>query len=426
MERKHLRMSAKEIDRIPVVEKLTGGEMTVKQAAEALALSTRQVKRLKKRFAKSGAAGLVHRNRGRVSNCQIPQTEIDRVMTIVQNLYSDFGSTLALEKLQEKHNVTFSRETLRKAMITKGMWKVKRKHYLVVHQQRKRRDREGELVQIDGSPHQWFENRGPYCSLLVFVDDATGKLKHLMFAGAETTNNYFIALDTYIRRFGKPIFLYSDKHGVFRVNTRRGETASVDDSNGLTQFGRALSELNITAIFANSPQAKGRVEKVNGTLQDRLVKEMRLRGICSIEEGNVYLPQFMDFYNSKFAVCAKDPKDAHRPLLESEKLEDILLTKSTRTLSKNLEFSYKSKVYQLQIKRPTYSMRFAKIVVFEDWDGHIRVYYKGQKLDFRVTQSLPSTKIADSKEIYQEVEEVVRKPWKPAKDHPWRNYNFNL
>lgn len=422
----HFNMSAKEIDRTPIVEKLTDGEMTVKQAAGTLSLSTRQVKRLKKRFAKLGPKGLMHRNRGRESRRQTPQAEIDRVMRIVADLYYDFGPTLALEKLQEKHNVTISRETLRKAMIAKGIWKIKRRRYLVVHQQRERRDREGELVQIDGSPHNWFESRGPYCTLLVFVDDATGKLKHLMFAGAETTNNYFRVLNAYIRKFGKPISLYSDKHGVFRVNTRRGETASVDDSNGLTQFGRALSELNITAIFANSPQAKGRVEKVNGTLQDRLVKEMRLRGTCSIEEGNDYLPQFMDFYNSKFAVCAKDPKDAHRPLLESEKLEDILLTKSTRVLSKNLEFSYKSKVYQLQVERPTYSMRFAKIVVFEDWNGNIRVYYKGKKLNFRVAQKLPNTKIVDPKELYQEVEEVVRKPWKPAKDHPWRNYSFNL
>lgn len=424
--KEHFNMSAKEIDRIPIVKKLTGGEMTVKQVAETLALSTRQVKRLKKRFAKFGPKGLMHRNRGRESRRQTPRAEIDKVMTIVEDLYSDFGPTFALEKLKEKHNVTFSRETLRKAMIEKGIWKAKRRHYLVVHQQRRRRDREGELVQIDGSPHNWFESRGPYCTLLVFVDDATGKIKHLMFAGAETTNNYFRALDAYIRKFGKPLALYNDKHGVFRVNTRRGETASVDDNNGLTQFGRALKELGITAIFANSPQAKGRVEKMNGTLQDRLVKEIRLRGVSSIADGNAFLPEFMDSYNHRFAVCAKDKLDAHRPLLGSEKLEDILLTKSTRVLSKNLEFTYKNKIYQIKVERPTYSMRFAKVIVSEDWDENIRVYYKGQKLSFEIAQGLANSKIVDSKELYQEVEEVVRKPWKPAKDHPWRNYNFNL
>lgn len=169
---------------------------------------------------------------------------------------------------------------------------------------------------------------------------------------------------------------------------------------------------------------KGRVEKANGTLQDRLVKEMRLRGILSIEAGNAYLPQFVEAYNRKFAVCAKDAQDAHRVLLESEKLEDIFVCKSTRTLSKNLEFSYKNCIYQLKIERPTYAMRFAKVIVLEDWDEQIRVYYKGRKLDATVAQRLPKTKIVDSKELYQEVEEIVRKPWKPAKDHPWRNYSL--
>lgn len=422
--KEHFKMSVKEIDRISIFEKLTKGEMTAKQAAETLALSTRQVKRLKKRFAEVGAAGLIHKNRGRESKCQTPQAEIDRVTKIVADLYPDFGPTFALEKLQESHNVSFSRETLRQAMITKGIWKPKKKRYLVVHQLRKRRDREGELIQIDGSPHNWFEDRGEYCTLLVFVDDATGKLKHLMFAGAETTNNYFRAVDAYIRKFGKPLAFYSDKHGVFRINSRRAETASVDDNNGLTQFGRALKELNITPIFANSPQAKGRVEKANGTLQDRLVKEMRLRGISSIEQGNVYLPQFVEAYNRKFAVCAKDTQDAHRSLLESEKLEDILVCKSTRTISKNLEFSYKNSIYQLKVERPTYTMRFAKVIVLEDWDGNIKLCYKGQKLDFTVAQRLPKVKIVDSKELYQEVEKIVRRPWKPAKDHPWRSYSI--
>lgn len=422
MKKGHFKMSAKEIDRIGIIERLTSGEIMVKQASEMLRLSTRQVKRLKKRFRLFGSIGLIHKSRGKTSNRQIPRVEIEKAIKIVSDRYSDFGPTFALEKLKENHGVTFGRETLRKTMIEKGIWKTKKKRYVVVHQQRKRREREGELVQVDGSPYLWFENRGPYCTLLVFVDDATGKLKHLMFAKAETTNNYFMAVDAYIRKFGKPQALYSDKHGVFRVNTRRGETASVDDNNGLTQFGRALKELGISLIFANSPQAKGRVEKINGTLQDRLVKEIRLRGISSIAEGNVYLNEFMVSYNRKFAVCARDKQDGHRPLLESEKLEDILLTKSTRILSKNLEFVYKSGMYQVRFDRPPYSMRHARVVVFEDWSGNIRVHYKGKNLKFEIAQRLPGLKIADSKEVYQEVEKIIRKPWKPAENHPWRNY----
>lgn len=424
MEKGHFKMSAKEIDRISVMEKLVNGKLKVKLAAATLQLSTRQVKRLKKRFGDFGPKGLIHKNRGRVGNRQISELEIERAIDIVAQNYADFGPTLALEKLKENHGVTFGRERLRLAMIAKGIWKVKKKRYVVVHQQRRRRDREGELVQADGSPHLWFEDRGPYCTLLVFVDDATGKLKHLMFAKAETTNNYFVAIGAYICKFGKPAALYVDKHGVFRVNTRRSATASVDDANGLTQFGRAMQELNITLIFANSPQAKGRVEKINGTLQDRLVKELRLKGICTMEAANAFLDEFMDRFNRKFAVEPYNKQDAHRLLLPSENLDDILVKKETRVLSKNLEFTYKTKLYQLKVDRPGYSMRHARVTVLEDIKGNIGVHYKGKELKYVVTKRLPDLKIADPKEIYQEVEKVMRKPWKPAKDHPWRNYSL--
>jgi transposase len=304
MEKGNLTMSVKEINRIAIMEKLVSGDIKVKQAASSLQLSTRQVKRLKKSFTLLGVKGLIHKSRGKASSRKVPGKEIARALRIVGKKYPDFGPTFALEKLKELHGITFSRETLRGAMIGNGMWKPKKQRYVVVHQQRKRRIREGELVQVDGSPHLWFENRGPYCTLLVFIDDATGKLKHLMFARAETTNDYFRATDAYIRQFGKPVALYTDKHGVFRVNTKRNNMASVDDANGLTQFGRAMQELAITLIFANSPEAKGRVEKANGTLQDRLVKEMRLKGISNLKDGNLYLPEFMEAYNQRFSVCA--------------------------------------------------------------------------------------------------------------------------
>ncbi len=421
--RGHLIMSAKEIDRIPTMEALIKGEITVKGAAQTLRLSTRQVKRLKKRFSKLGPEGLMHKNRGRTSNRKLPKPAVDRAVAIVKRDYFDFGPTLALEKLKENHNVTFSRETLRQAMIEKGLWKPKKKRYVTLHQTRRRRDREGELVQADGSPHLWFEDRGTYCTLLVFIDDATGKLKHLEFAKAETTEAYFRAMNTYIGKHGKPLALYVDKHGVFRVNSRRSETASVDDNNGLTQFTRAMQELNIGMIFANSPEAKGRVEKVNGTLQDRLVKEMRLRGIATMEAGNAYLPEFINFYNLRFAVAARNSQDAHRALLPSEELTRILVVKQIRTLSKNLEFQYQSRRYLVQLERPPYSMRHAKVVVVDNWrNGEIALYYKNQKLTVRMVDAVPDLKVASAKEVYQEVEKHVKKPWKPAENHPWRNY----
>lgn len=419
----HLLMSTKEIDRLAVVEKLVKREIKVKEAAEQLILSTRQVKRLKKRFRRFGPAGLVHGNRGKTSSRKLPEVEINRALNIVSKNYPDFGPTLAFEKLVENHNVSFSVETLRKSMIEEGIWKPKKKRALIVHQTRKRREREGELVQADGSPHAWFEDRGPYCSLLVFIDDATSKLEHLQFASAETTEAYFRATDNYIKAHGKPLALYVDKHSVFRVNSRRSETASVNDNNGLTQFGRAMMELSIELIFANSPEAKGRVEKVNGTLQDRLVKEMRLKNISSIEEGNLYLSEFIKSYNRKFAVAPQDATNAHRTLLSSEDLTRILVTKEVRILSKNLEFQYQNKRYLVQVARPSYSMRYAKVIVTNNWrDNQITVYYKGQKLPFRVVDTTTNLKVLSAKEIYQEVEQQVKKSWKPAKNHPWRNY----
>lgn len=422
MEKEHFKMSTKETNRISVIENLANGKVKARQAAQNLGISIRQVRRLKKSFVRFGITGLIHKGRGRSGNRAIPKKEIERVLTIVQDKYSDFGPTFALEKLKENHGVLFGRETLRLAMIEKGIWKPKKKRYIIIHQQRRRRDREGELIQLDGSPHLWFEDRGPSCTLLVFVDDATGKLKHLMFAKAETTNDYFRAMSVYIRKFGKPVALYVDKHGVFRINTKRSGMAACEDSNGLTQFGRAMQELGITIIFANTPQAKGRVEKMNRTLQNRLVKEMRLKGISSMAKGNAFLVEFMDTFNRKFAHEPFSKEDAHLVLLPSENLGNILLKKETRILSKNLEFQHKNHLYQLTTDRPLYSMRHAPITILEDWDGNIRVYYKGQGLKFKVVEKLPFLKIADAKEIYQDVEKVLREPWKPAKDHPWRNY----
>lgn len=415
-------MSAKEFDRIPILKKLVKGKMTTAKAAEILGLSTRQVKRIKKRFKQSGAQGIVHTGRGRVGNRAIPAKEIERIITIVRKKYPDFGPTLALEKLKRRHRVTIGRERLRLAMIDAGIWKPKRRRYVVVHQQRKRREREGELVQLDGSPCAWFEERGPYCTLLVSIDDATGKLKSLRFAMSETTIEYFQLVKVYISSFGKPKAWYTDKYGVFRVNNKKGGSANTSDNNGLTQFARAMQELSIKMIFANSPQAKGRVEKVNGTLQDRLVKEMRLKGISTIKEGNKFLPEFVRQYNRKFAVEPVNPKDAHRALLPSENLEKILVKKEARVLSKNLEFQYKNTTYQVKTQRPTYSMRHAPVVVSESRNGNIGVYYKDKKLKVKQVEKLPPQPIANPKTLNQQVDKVVRIPRKPARDHPWRQF----
>lgn len=427
-------MSAKEVERIDVFKRLMRKEIKQKHASRLLHISTRQIRTLFKRYKREGAAGIVHKLRGTAGNRKIDDFVIKEAAEKVRSLYHDFAPTLAHEKLTELHGFTFCRETLRQAMIKENLWTPKRKKKLILHQLRKRRDCLGELVQADGSPHDWFEERSPYCTLLVFVDDATGKLLWLEFAESESTASYFLAMEHYLKRNGKPLAFYVDKHGVFRVNTTKAGTASVEDSNGLTQFGRAMKELNIEIIFANSAEAKGRVEKVNQTLQDRLVKEMRLRGINTMDKANRYLPEFMEIYNRKFAVVANSPANMHRLLLPTDNLDDILCHKYTRILSKQLTISYGNKIYQIQTERPTYTMRYAPVTVKEDNQGNITIYYKLQKLNYTVFYRQPKSEIIDSKQLNLAVDAIVKgcnisvkavtAVRIPSADHPWRQWQI--
>ena len=318
-------------------------------------------------------------------------------------------------------------------MIEGELWTAGKRKIIHLHQIRERRDCLGELVQADGSPHDWFEGRFPKCTLLVFIDDATGKLLHLEFAQSESTAAYFKSVRRYLEKHGRPVTFYVDKHGVFRVNTTKGRSADTSDNNGLTQFGRAMTELGIGCIFAESAEAKGRVERVNQTLQDRLVKEMRLKGINTIEEGNKYLPEFIEVFNRKFAVVPKSPANMHRPLLPVHKLDDILCLKYTRILSKQLSVSYGNRIYQIQTQRPSYAMRFAPVTVHEDINGNIQIVYKGQFLAYTIVKEQPKTETADSKYLNIAVDRISaslgipikvvnRIPVRPSMNHPWRQY----
>lgn len=422
----HFKMSVKEIDRIPIMQKLGKREIKVIKAANILNLSSRQIIRLSKRFRQEGISGLIHRSRGKQSARKVPEYEIERVTKIINNSYHDFGPTFALEKLKENHGVTFKRETLRKIMIERDLWKPKRKKPLKVFQIRVRREREGELVQADGSPHKWFEERGNSCTLLVFIDDATGKLKYLRLVKSETTVAYFKAVYSYIKMYGKPLAFYVDKHSVFKTT----KIKEVTNEEKPTQFARSMRELGIELICANSPQAKGRVEKANKTLQDRLVKEFRLLGISNIKDGNDFLPTFIKEFNKKFAVIAVNQEDAHRPLLISEKLEDILVVQEVRHLSKNLTFQYKNILCQITEERPAYSLKYAPVELLIDWDGSLRVYYKGKKLLYNTVQKQLFTKVVNAKDLNNQVDTIVKRQtktaWKPEANHPWRRFVYQV
>ena len=372
-------MSEREVHRVEVLSGVLSGRMSTSEAASVLCLSDRQVQRLLKTFRVDGAVALRHKARGRPSNNRSLEGLRDLTLAIVRERYADFGPTLATEKLAERDGVKISRETLRKWMVEDGLW-LSRSQRRVFHQPRLRRERYGELVQIDGSDHRWFENRDAPCTLIVAVDDATGAIQEMRFVPSESTFAYFEMLAGYLRSHGKPVAFYSDKHSVFRV-------AKADAKTGhqATQFGRALLELNIEILCANSSQAKGRVERKNRTLQDRLVKEMRLDGVTGMKAGNDWLPGYILRHNRQFARTPVRPDNLHRAVTESpDRLADILCWRDERYVGQQLTFSYERKRIMLEETEVSRGL-VGKYVDTYAWpDGRFEVRWKGFSLPYRV------------------------------------------
>jgi hypothetical protein len=361
----------------------------------------------------------VSQRRGKPSNHQLKADVAQQALDLVKEKYEDFGPTLVHEKLTEVHQLQLSRESVRRLMIEEGIWKPKRAKKPPVHQMRERRACFGELVQMDGSDHDWFEGRGPHCTLLVYIDDATGQLLELRFVPDETFFAYCEASRHYFERCGKPVAFYSDQHGIFRVNQE--QTTGL--GSGLTQFGRAMQDLDIQIICANSPQAKGRVERANQTLQDRLVKELRLRGISDMQAGNAYLPEFRDDFNRRFSVEPRSTHDAHRPLLKTENLDLILTHQKTGTLSKNLTVQYNKVIYQIQSDRPDYTLRNAKVTVCENAKGEVTILYKNKPLAYTLYHKpARQAEVVNTKTI----DHQLKLPKPPAPNHPWRTYGHHI
>jgi transposase len=408
-------MSAKEVNRLEVMQRLEEKRMKQKAAAELLEISERQVKRLLRRYREQGASGLVSQRRGKPSSHQLTEGMRREVLDLLKGKYKGFGPTLACEKLVEVDGLKISDESVRKMMMVEGLWKAKPARKLEVHQMRERRACDGELEQMDGTDHDWFEGRSERCTLLVMIDDATGKLGALSFVPEESFFGYCGLLRQYLTAHGRPAGLYTDKHGIFRVNI---PNAGLGDN--LTQFGRAMQNLEIPILCANTPQAKGRVERANQTLQDRLVKEMRLRQINNMQQGNTYLPEFMADFNARFAVQPRSSLDAHRPMLAHQNLDQILTWQETRLITKNLTLQFKKVVYQIQTDRPAYALNHAQVTVCEDDQGKVAILYKGDELSYTIFQKQErQAEVVSSKQ-------VARKPWHPAKDHPWRRSNAVL
>src|SRR6266403_4151176 len=390
-------MSRNELTRLRVLIDVADGRLSVVDATGLIGVGRRQIYRLLQAFRADGADGLISRKRGGPSNRALGLVFRETVLAIVRERYADFGPTLAAEKLSELHGLDLGVETLRQWMIGAGLW-VRRKDRLKrIHQPRARRDCLGELVQIDGSEHWWFEDRGPQCTLLVFVDDATSWLMHLQFVESESTFAYFHAARGYLEAWGKPIAFYSDKHGVFRVNH-----PGALGGDGMTQFGRALHALNIDIICTNSSPAKGRVERANRTLQDRLVKELRLAGAATLADGNALLPGFIADYNVRFAKPPANSKDLHRPLRAGDDLEDAFAWKEERTLSQALTLQYDKVIFIVEPSAQAKAAIGKRVTVVDYPDGRLSVRHQGVEFAYRTfdkIQQVDQGAIADNKRL---------------------------
>ena len=390
-------MSERDLQRIEVLTEVLAGRRTVASAATVLDLSARQVGRLLLRYRDDGGGGLIHKGRGKPSNHRANEGVREYALELVRTQYRDFGPTLAIEALYEKHGIKVGRETLRTWMLEAGLW-LSRKQRKTFHQPRLRRESYGELVQIDGSDHRWFEARGEPCTLLVFIDDATSRLMQLRFVPSESTASYFEALQGYLKDHGCPVAFYSDKHSVFRVNR-----PDAKGGQGMTQFGRALAELNIEILCANSSQAKGRVERANRTLQDRLVKELRLAGVNDMESGNAFLPGFVERFNDRFSVRAARPEDLHRPLnLAASRLNDILCHREQRYVGAQLTFHYDRKQIILEQTELSEGLAGQYVELYDFSDRPLEVRWKGALLPYRIfskDQRVSHTAIVENKRL---------------------------
>ena len=371
-------LNMRELDRLKVIQAVVDRMLKPGLAAERLHLTVRQVERLVLRYKQAGAAGVGSAARGRPGNRKLDEATAYRALILIRDRYADFGPTLACEKLRECHGLRLSKETVRHLMTDAGLWIPRKQRPPKIHQPRNRRSCLGELIQIDGSDHRWFEERAPACTLLVFIDDATSRLMTLHFTATESTFSYFEATRQYIEAHGKPVALYSDKASVFHCNN-----PASTPGKGVTQYGRALYELNVDTLCANSSQAKGRVERANLTLQDRLVKELRLRKIDTKEAANAYVPHFIADFNGRFGKEPRSAYNAHRPLRDDEDLDLILTCRVSRCVTATLTVQYDRVMYLLDDTAANRGLIHHYLDVYEYPDGRIEIRANGAALTYR-------------------------------------------
>ena len=392
-----LTLSTKEIDRLMLISQIEQEKISVLEASSLMELSQRQIYRILKRVKAEGAKGIIHKLRGRISNRGYPEELKEEIIKIYKKRYSDYGPTLFSEMLEEYHNISMNRETLRNWLrqrsITTSIRK-KRPH----RRKRERRSCYGELLQFDGSHHDWFESRGVECCLLNGVDDATGRV-YLKFASSENTEDVLLTMWEYVNKYGIPRSIYTDRGSVYYAKEK------------LTDFGRAMKQLNVELIFAKSAQAKGRVERFNRTLQDRLIKALRREGISNIAEANKYLQEvFINKFNQRFAVNPELP-DVHR-LAKGYKLENIFCYKTYRQVRNDYTINLNGGYIQLLKGAAPLPKPKQNVTICKWLNGQMHIYFNEQELSYKSLKDKPGKKGYKSRKV--------------PKDHPWRKMNQRL
>lgn len=373
---KKLNMNAREEKQIKIFKKFEQKLINQTEASQILEISTRWFRKKYKSFMQKPEQGIAHRNRGKVSPSRIDENIKALILTQLQGLWHDFGPTLIAEQLELDFNIKISKESVRKLLIDKGMRKSK-KQRITYRTRRERRIKFGMLVQLDGSPHDWFEDRGERCTLLVFIDDATSKILWLEFSKTESMKGVMKATKNYMIKYGTPDFFYNDRGSVFCINTGK------DKKRKKTPWQRSVTSLGVEIIHARSPQAKGRVERCNQTMQDRLIKKMRLAQISSMEEGNAFLQHsgFIELHNEKYSVKSAVEGDAHRSVVGCD-LNEIFSISEYRILGQDFSINYKKSIFQLHQEQTTLVQPKDKIEIRTNLNDNIKLYLNNVSLNF--------------------------------------------
>jgi len=403
-------MTQGELKRLHIVRKALDKSITQAEAADIIGRCLRQVRRIVKRVKREGDSGVIHKSRGKPSNRALSKKIKDKALRLYKEKYPDFGPTLASEKLFEIDKIKLDDETLRLWLIEANIsykQRKKRPH----RQWRQRKDYFGEMVQMDGSEHDWFEGRGPECVFMGYIDDATGN-PFGRFSPYEGTLPAMDSFKRYVEKYGIPASIYLDKHSTYKSTKKQSIEDQLNNQEHLSQFARAVGEIGVNIIYADSPQAKGRIERLFHTFQDRVIKEMRLQGISSIAEGNRFLKRYLPVYAKRFGVKPAKQGDLHRPLTKDIELNKILCKKTECALRNDFTVAYDKKLYQIED-----NIRAKKVIVEERTDGSMLIRHKGAILKFKEITTRPE-KIAQPKPY------LPRQVYKPPMDHPFKGPMF--